>query len=499
MSTAVAHRPASRLLLPVAAYGVLLLTSLQSLVVPILGQLQTALHSTPGAVSWVLTVNLLAAAVLTPVLGRLGDLRGRRPVLLAVLVVVLAGSLLAATTQDLPLLLIARAMQGASWAIFPIGISLLRDELPPARLTSAMAIVSGTVSVGVGLGLAATGLLLHDGGSYQRVFWLAVALTAVGLVATWLVVPRRRPTTHGRLDWAGAGLLGGALVLLLLPLAKGNAWGWESVRVIGLVVAAVAAFVAFVLVERRVAQPLVSIRMLSHRPLAIANVAGLMLGAAMFVGYLGVSAFVQTPPALAGYGFAATVLAASLVYLLPGALSGVITAPLGGRLVARFGAKATLALALLVSATGFVLLAALHTTTWQLILSSFLISNGVTLGYAALPALVVEHVTPAETGIANSVNSLARSVGGAVATALVATMLSRNLVPGLPVPLPQVSQYVITAAVAAAGVVLVAVLVLVGLPRRPRAGLTAAQVEADDVLGAAGLDIPAVLRPAPSN
>ncbi|MEU8300345.1 MFS transporter [Micromonospora sp. NPDC048909] len=499
MSNPVDHRPATRLLLPVAAYGVLLLTVLQSMVVPILGQIQVALDSTAGAVSWVLTVNLLAAAVLTPVLGRLGDLRGRRVVLLAVLAVVLAGSLLAATTDNLPLLLLARAMQGVSYALFPLGIGMLRDELPPTRLTGPMAIVSGAVAVGSGLGLVATGLLVGDGGNYHRVFWLASALSVVGLVATWLVVPRRRPSATGRIDWAGAGLLGAALVLLLLPLEKGNDWGWNSARVLGMFAAAVAAFALFVLVERRIAQPLVSLRMFSHRPLAIANLAGLLLGALMFVGFLTVSAFVQTPPALAGYGFAATVLATSVVYLLPGTLSGVITAPLGGRLVARYGAKPTLAVALILPAGGFLLLAVLHSATWQLILGAFLILNGVTLGYAALPALLVAHVTPAETGIANSVNSIARSVGSAIASALVVTMLSRNPVPGLPVPLPQVSQYVVILAVAAAVAALAAVLVLVGLPRRARTVVTPAQVEAEDVLGAAGLDIPAPLRPAPAS
>jgi predicted MFS family arabinose efflux permease len=361
-----------------------------------------------------------------------------------------------------------------------------------------MAVVSGTVAVGSGLGLVATGLLVGDHGNYHRVFWLAVALAVVGLVGTWLVVPRRGPAGHGRVDWAGAVLLGAALVLLLLPLSQGNAWGWGSARTLGLFAAAAATFALLAVVERRVAQPLVSLRMVGHRPLAVANLSGLLLGAAMFVGFLAVSAFVQTPPALAGYGFAATVLATSVVYLLPGTLGGVVAAPLGGRLVARYGARATLVLALVVTASGFLLMAALHTATWQLILAASLVLNGVTFGYAAVPALLVAHVPPAETGIANSVNSIARSVGSAVASALVVTMLSRNPKPGLPVPVPQVSQYVLTLAVAAAAVLAAAVAVLVGLPSRPAAALTATQVEADDVLGAAGLDIPAELRPQPS-
>ncbi|MEV4629367.1 MFS transporter [Micromonospora sp. NPDC049523] len=488
----------SRLVLPVVAYGVLLVAALQSLVVPVLGAIAGSLHSSANATSWVVTANLLAAAVLTPILGRLGDLRGRRPVMLGVLTVVLLGGVLAATTDNLPLLLLARVLQGSSFALFPLGIGVLRDELPRERLTGAMAIVSGTLAIGAGIGLVATGLLTRDGADYHRVFWLGTALSAIGLAAAWYVVPRREPTAVGRTDWAGAGILGLALVLLLMPLAQANNWGWGSVRVIGSFVGAAVAFTVFVLVERRLTHPLVSIRMLTHRPLIVANVAGLFLGVSLFVVFLTVASFVQAPPTLAGYGFSSTVLAASVVYLLPGAAAGVVTAPLGGRLVARYGARSTLVIALLLAALGYLSLAVLHSASWQVIVGSFAVNTAVTFGYAALPALLVEHVGPAETGIANSVNSIARSIGSSLASALVVTMLTRNLIAGSPVPLPHESQYVVIFAIAAVGATAGAVLVALGLSRSPRGVLTTAQAEAEEVLGAAGLDIPTELRPAGS-
>ncbi|MFK3979702.1 MFS transporter [Micromonospora sp. NPDC050397] len=484
-----------RLVLPVVAYGVLLVAALQSLVVPVLANIAGALHSTASTTSWVVTANLLAAAVLTPILGRLGDLRGRRPVLLAVLVVVLLGSVLAATTDNLPLLLLARVAQGSSFALFPLGIGVLRDELPPRRLTGAMAIVSGTLAIGAGVGLVATGLLTQGGADYHRVFWLATVMSVIGLVAAWYVVPRRKPSAVGRTDWLGAAILGLALILLLMPLAQGNNWGWGSARVIGSFAGAVVTFVVFVLVERRLTHPLVSIRMLTHRPLLVANVAGLFLGISLFVVFLTVASFVQAPPALAGYGFGSTVLAASVVYLLPGAAAGVVTAPLGGRLVARYGARTTLVIALLLAAFGFLVLTVLHDATWQVITGSFAVNTAVTFGYAALPALLVEHVGPAETGIANSVNSIARSIGGSIASALVGTILTRNLIAGSPVPLPHESQYVIILGIATVGAFVGAALVAFGLPGGQRGTLTVAQVEADEVLGAAGLDIPGELRP----
>ncbi|MEV6349136.1 MFS transporter [Actinoplanes sp. NPDC051851] len=479
----------TRTALPVACYAVLLVSALQTLVVPVVADIQADLGVSAGAASWVVTANLLAAAVLTPLLGRLGDLHGRRPVMLGVLLVVLLGSVLGATTSSLPLLLAGRVAQAASFGLFPLAIGVLREELPPHRLTGAMALVSGMLSVGAGFGLVVTGLLMRDGGDYHRLFWLATALTVIGLIGVWLL-PRRAGAATGGLDVPGAALLGLGLVLLLLPLEEGNGWGWGSARVLGLLVAAVVVLTGFVFFERRAVHPLVSTRMLSHRPIVLANTAGLFLGFAMFAVFLGVSQLVQTPPTVAGYGFGASVLVASLVYLLPGTAGGVISAPVGGRLVARFGARATLVIAALLAGAGFAMLAALHTETWEVIVGALVVNTAVTFGYAALPALLVANVTPAETGIANSVNSIARSVGMSLGTAFVVTMMTRNPIPG-PVPLPREEQLVIVFVTGAVLAVAAALAVGLLLPRTAQPRFTPAEVEADDVLGAAGLDIPA--------
>jgi MFS family permease len=478
----------SRLALPVASYVVLLVSALQTLVVPVVADIQHSLHVSTSAASWVVTANLLAAAVFTPMLGRLGDLYGRRPVMLGVLAVVLLGSVLAATTSSLPLLLVGRVAQAASFGLFPLSIGMLREELPPHRLTGAMALVSGMLSVGAGFGLVVTGLLMRNGGDYHQLLWLATVLTAIGLAGVWLL-PRRAGAATGSLDWAGAALLGLGLVLLILPIEEGNDWGWGSARVLGSLAAAVVVLVAFVLLELRVTHPLVSPRMLSHRPIVVANAAGLFLGFAMFAVFLAVSALVQTPREVAGYGFGASVLAASLVYLLPGTAGGVITAPLGGRLVARFGAKATLVIAAALAGTGFAMLAVLHSATWEVIVGALVVNTAVTFGYAALPALLIAHVTPAETGIANSVNSISRSVGMSLGTAFVVTMMTRNPIAG-PLPLPREVQFVTVFVVGAVLAAIAAAVVALALPRVRQAPLTVREVEADEVLGSAGLDVP---------
>ena len=132
---------------------------LQTGVVPVLGVMSRQLHVSTVDISWAVTANLLAAAATTPLLGRLADLHSKKRVLLLVLGIVLAGSVLAATTSSLPLLILARVLQGASFSLYPIGVSILRDELPPDRLMRAMAVLSGTLGFGGGIGLVVVGLL----------------------------------------------------------------------------------------------------------------------------------------------------------------------------------------------------------------------------------------------------------------------------------------------------------------------------------------------------
>ncbi len=325
--------PRPALLVLTLSLGVTTLSLLQSLVVPVLGPIAVQLDVSPGAAGWVLTANLLAAAVLTPVLGRLGDLRGERPVILGILTVVCVGTLLAIVATSLPLLLVARVLQGASYGLFPLSISVLRRELPADRLSVAMSVVSSTLAVGGVIGLVTTGLLSGDGADYRTPFWVGLAVAVAALALAARVLPHRPPTGSGRVDWWGALVLGAGLVLVLLPISQAPTWGWGSPAVIGCLVAAAVVLAGWVVLQRRLAEPLVRPAMLTDRRTVVPNIAGVMVGIALFTSFLAVLGYVQTPPGPAGYGFGASVLEASVVYLLLGGILSIIASPFAGKVV----------------------------------------------------------------------------------------------------------------------------------------------------------------------
>ncbi|MEU2584090.1 MFS transporter [Streptomyces avermitilis] len=453
----------------------MVVSMMQTLVVPVLGIIQSDLKVTTANVSWVTTATLLSAAVFTPLLGRFGDQHGKKPTLVGVLLVMIAGSVLAGTTTSLTWLIVGRVMQGAATAIFPLALSVLREEIKPEKLHGAMALVSGTLAFGSGLALVGAGLLTQGSEpDYHRVFWLAVVLAVMALAGVLFAVPASRTKTGGRTDWLGAGTLAMLLVLLLLPISQGHEWGWTSGRTLGAFVGAIVMAVVWVITENRVKEPMVDMKMFAHRPVLFTNLAGLLLGFAMFTQFIGVSYLVQMPEDVAGYGFGASVLAASVVYLLPTTLVSLVGAQFGGVLVRRLGARVTLAAGACFGVLGFTWLSAAHDATASVIGAGMVIGLAISFGYASMPALIVASVPAHQTGIANGINSISRSVGSAVASAVITSLLASKTIPlpdGMPA-LPQESQFTLSFAIAGAAFVLVVAVALGGLksahaPRTP--------------------------------
>ena len=432
-SSAPAEQPIRpRALIAGLSVVVLTVAVLQTAVVPVLGIIADQLNASTVAVSWAVTANLLAAAAATPLIGRLADLHPKKRVLLCVLAVVLVGSILAATTTSLALLILGRVLQAASFALYPIGISILREELPEDRMVSAMSVLSGTLGFGGGTGLVVVGLLMRDHANYHRVFWLTTGFTVLVIAIVVLVVPARPRTATGTIDWLGAAGLAAGLSAILLAITQGNSWGWTSPGTLACAVSGVAILVGWWLWEKRAEQPLVSIRMLTRRPIMLTNLATIFVGMGLYFAFLGLTLFVQIPREAAGYGFGATVLEASVVYLLPGAVTGFLVALVSGRFIDRFGARPVLVVAAAAGITGFLFIAFAHSAPWQVIAASILANVYISLGYGALPTLVVNEVAAGETGVATSMNAIARTIGSSTAAALVAVLLARTVGGGAP-------------------------------------------------------------------
>lgn len=400
---------------------------MQTLVTPLISQLPQLLHTSSSNASWVITATLLSAAVFVPISGRLGDLLGKRPMLIASCVPLLLGSVLCATADSVVPMIIGRALQGMGMGLVPLGISLLRDVLPPERLGSAIALVSASMGIGGGLGLPIAAAVA-DYASWRVMFWGTAALTVVIIGMLWTVVPvpSTRRAVGGRFDFVGAIGLSVGLVCLLLPVSKGGDWGWGSTRTLGLFTASAAVLMLWARWELRVTDPLVDLRVTARPRVLLTNLASVLVGFGMYAQALIMPQLLQLPTAT-GYGLGQSMLAMGL-WMAPGGLMMMVVSPLGGKLSAARGPKFTLVVGALTIAVGYGLALPLMGSTWGVLVAAIVSNGGVGLAYGAMPALIMSAVPLSATASANSFNTLMRSLGTSVSAAVVGVVLSQMTV-----------------------------------------------------------------------
>ncbi|MFD3926094.1 MFS transporter [Streptomyces sp. NPDC058614] len=397
----------------------------QTLVVPLIGELPTMFDTSPSNASWVITATLLAAAVATPVAGRLGDMYGKRRMLLASLVPLILGSVVCALSSSVVPMIAGRGLQGLGMGVVPLGISLLRDVVPAEKLGSSIAIMSASMGVGGALGLPFSAAIAENA-SWRVLFWVVAALAlAVGTLIAFFVPAGRENSSSGSFDGLGAIGLGAALVCLLLGVSKGADWGWGSGTTLGLLGSAIVLLLAWGRWELRTGEPLVDLRVTARPQVLMTNAASILVGFAMYAQSLVVPQLLQLPEAT-GYGLGQSMLAMGL-WMAPAGLMMMVMSPIGAKLSAAKGPKVTLSVGSLIIAVGYGISLPLMSTgsTWGLLVVTIVCNTGVGFAYGAMPALIMSAVPQSETASANSFNTLMRSIGSSVSAAVIGVVLAQ--------------------------------------------------------------------------
>ncbi|MDI6515964.1 MFS transporter [Streptomyces coelicoflavus] len=469
-------RRASGATVPVLAFAGIVVAVMQTLLVPVIKDLPRLLDTSPSNATWVLTSTLLSGAVATPIMGRLGDLFGKRRMLIASLSVMVVGALLSALTDALVPMIVGRTLQGVAMGAIPLGIGLMRDMLPRERLGSAMALMSSSIGVGGGLALPAAALVAQNT-DWHALYFGAAGLGVLSIALTLLIVPESPLRAKGSFDLPGALGLSAGLILFLLPVSKGSDWGWSSPTTLGLFAAAVVVLLLWGLMELRVAAPLVDLRTTARREVLLTNLASIMVGVSFFVISLVLPQLLQLPSET-GYGLGQSMVVAGLC-VAPLGLTMMFTAPVYARLSARYGPRTTLIIGLLIIGVGYAGGLGLMNAAWQTVVTSVLIGAGIGLAYSSLPALIIGAVPASETGAANGLNTLMRSIGTSVSSAVIGMVLANtsNVVGGVAVPTMHGFR---VSFLIAAGAVAVGLVLAFFLPRRSPAGVSQLRASSEE-------------------
>jgi EmrB/QacA subfamily drug resistance transporter len=451
------------LILSVLALAGLAYAILSSAVIPALPTIQRDLHTSETGVTWLLTGFLLSASVGTSIIGRLGDMYGKERLLLWTLVVLAVGTLLAAVSDSLAMLIAARVIQGVAGGIFPLAFSIIRDEFPAEHVPGSIGLISSILGIGGGAGLVIGGLIVEHL-SWHWLFWLPLAVTVLAALATWRYIPESPIRSPGKVNWLAAGLMTLGISLVLIAIAQTTVWGWGASKTIALFVAGLIVCALWVAVEVRSDEPLVDMSMMRIRGVWTTNLAAFLLGAGLYASFIVYPEFAQLPKST-GFGFGASVVVSSL-YLLPSAFGMGLLGTIAGRVARAYGSKLALVVGTAITAVSFVWLAVAHAHPWDMLVASTLLGIGIGLAFSALGNLIVQAVPSSQTGIASGMNTVMRTLGGALGGQLSATFIADHTKNGYPAVTGFTLSFIMAAAFLGVGVL--AGLLVPGLPSLQR-------------------------------
>ena len=393
-------------------------------------------------VAWILTSYLLVGVVATPIVAKLGDIYGKKRVLLGVLVVYAIAVSIAGFSPDLAadagisranaiyVLIAIRAVQGVGVAMFPLAFALVGEVFPPERVAVAQGTISAMFAVGAALGLLGGAWITQTFG-WQTTYHSIVPLAIAAPIIVYLVLSESKFVHRVPVDVPGAVLLGGALGSFLIAVSQGPTWGWgdwSAVTIGGvpigtpsLTVLALVLFVGFVLWEPRSPNPMVDFSRLKQRNILLANFSGIAAASAMFVFFVSSQTILQVPTPANGLG--QTTFQAGLASI-PACLAMLFLSPIMGRAVGQLGPRPVMLVGGLLVVLGGALYATFHATVWEAALDGIPILLGVIASFIAMTNIVVLSSARHETGIQTGMNQTFRNIGSAIGPVLASTIIS---------------------------------------------------------------------------
>ena len=379
---------------------------IEIMLVPALPHIAAEYSKDAGWVSWVLSAYLLSGAVATLLLGRLGDIYGKKRVLLIALTGYIVGIIGSAFSWSMGSLIAFRAIQGIGMGMFVLSFGIIRDTFPRRLVPVAIGLISAMFSVGVSIGLLGGGYIVSVL-SWRDSFYIVAPLMMVMAILVWWFVKDNNVRNPSTVDIVGAGLISGGVLSFLLALTQGESWGWLSGGILGLLAASLVLIAVFIWYERNKAKaPIVSIELMKNKGIAGANIAALFVGLSMFLLFQTMPFFLMSPVAIGGFGLASAFIVG--VYMFPSAIAQLIFAPLAGKWSRRFGADRILILGMGITTAGTLMMALFHSTVAEFALSMFIIGIGLGLAMVSLINVVAMSSPRSQFGVATGMNTLFR-------------------------------------------------------------------------------------------
>jgi MFS family permease len=383
-------------------------------------------------VVWTMTGFHVVATGIGGVAAALGAIVGNRRMLIIVLGLLFAGSLIAALSTDLTMLIGGRILQATAMAAQPIAIGVVTNYWRGEALRRAMSMIVLAIGLGAVAAYLLSGLIWRTGGTWRTLFWILTAASVLAVALTAVFIKETKRARGVRVDYVGAAGLVAWAVLILLPVSQANAWGWGSPRVMGSLLPGVAVLILWVLWELRRPDPLIDLRVLRRSGVWQGGVVWLAIILAVIVPATALPYLIQTPVA-SGFGFGQDMFVVSLALAVTAAVMAVASAA-ATPVMRRLGPKNTVLVGMLFGLAGFGLAFA-HGSLWLTLVWLAAIGVPSALAGSASYAVAAEAVLPEQGLVVSTVYSTAANTGSAAASAIVSYILTLRQV-AVPVATP---------------------------------------------------------------
>jgi len=407
---------------------VMIVLYVEGMLTPSLPTIQREFHVDTAQVSLIISAYAISGVALSPVVGKLGDIYGKRKVLMGVMLAYAAAVSVTGFSPNFEFMVASRTVQGVGLTILPLGMSLVREEFPRELVPRAQGILSAMFGIGFAISLP-VGSAVSQTYGWRDTYHSAIPVVVLLTIAVFLLVREstyRRPNT--KVDYGGAALLGGALAGIVAALSQGQQWGWHSPLTLGFASAGLLLLVPFVLWEirwtRQGREPIVDHRLLRERNVAVTNAVLTVAGLGM---YMALFALIYRFESLGvSGGFSQDILQAGLD-IVPLALSMMAVAVVASIAVSRVGVKPLALGGSALTAFGFVLLASAKTLD-QSLLYETVTGAGIALLNASIINMLILTVDPKDMGQATAMNNVFRNLGGSVGAPIVGSLLATYVV-----------------------------------------------------------------------
>jgi EmrB/QacA subfamily drug resistance transporter len=413
---------ATKVLLTVTAVA-LMVNYVETMVIPGVPTIQKDFGTTASIASWITSAFLIVGSATSPLFGKMGDIYGKRKMFLVVLTFYTAGVGFAGFASSIYELLLARAIQGIGFAIVPLAIALITDEIPREKVATAQGIISGTFAIGATAGLVLGSYIVEDLG-WRYAFYSAFILSLVLFALVSRVIRKDLPGQRTKMDYGGTALLMAGITLVLLYLTEGPTLGWSSLENLAFLLPGLGAVALFFVYESRHSNPMIQLSLLRIRNVLMANVIGIISGLAMFLIFFAVIYYAQLPKP---YGLGMDIISTGLA-AAPATVMMLIIGPLAGRMVTRKGPKPVLLIGSLAMIVGLSLFIVNRSTTLDLTLDIAIAMSGLVCTIIPIINMVALSLPKENIAVGLGINTMLRNLGGSIGPVVATTFMSSYVV-----------------------------------------------------------------------